>query len=152
MTTIELTTKIKAQIEIIFDLSRNIDVHQQSTAKSNETAIEGITSGLINLNETVTWHGKHFGVYLTHKSIISAMVIPTYFVDEMLEGKFRSFKHQHTFIQKNGFVIMEDKIQYETPYGIFGKLFDHFLLKKHLTTFILERNLFIKALAENHQK
>ena len=152
MTTIQLTTKIKAPIEIIFDLSRNIDVHQQSTAKSNETAIDGITSGLINVNETVTWRGKHFGVYLTHKSIISAMVIPTYFVDEMLEGKFKSFKHQHIFIQKNGFVIMEDKIQYETPYGIFGKLFDHFLLKKHLTTFILERNLFIKALAENHQK
>ncbi|MFV8358055.1 cell division protein, partial [Flavobacterium sp. XS1P32] len=82
MTTIQLTTKIKAPIEIIFDLSRNIDVHQQSTAKSNETAIDGITSGLINLNETVTWRGKHFGVYLTHKSIISAMVIPTYFVDE----------------------------------------------------------------------
>ena len=152
MTTIQLTTKIKAPIEIIFDLSRNIDVHQQSTAKSNETAIDGITSGLINVNETVTWRGKHFGVYLTHKSLISAMEIPTYFVDEMLEGKFRSFKHQHTFIQKNGFVIMEDKIQYETPFGIFGKLFDHFLLKKHLTTFILERNLFIKALAENHQK
>ena len=152
MTTIQLTTKIKAPIEIIFDLSRNIDVHQQSTAKSNETAIDGITSGLINANETVTWRGKHFGVYLTHKSLISAMEIPTYFVDEMLEGKFRSFKHQHTFIQKNGFVIMEDKIQYETPFGIFGKLFDHFLLKKHLTTFILERNLFIKALAENHQK
>jgi hypothetical protein len=30
---------------------QNIDVHQQSTAKSNETAIDGITSGLINLNE-----------------------------------------------------------------------------------------------------
>jgi hypothetical protein len=44
---------------------------------------------------------------------------------------------------------MEDEIQYETPYGIFWKLFDHFLLKKHLT-FILERNLF-KALAEKHQ-
>ncbi|WP_158729247.1 MULTISPECIES: SRPBCC family protein [unclassified Flavobacterium] len=152
MTTIQLTTKINAPIEIIFDLSRNIDVHQQSTAKSNETAIDGITSGLINLNETVTWRGKHFGVYLKHKSLISAMEIPTYFVDEMLEGKFKSFKHQHTFIQKNGFVIMEDKIQYETPYGIFGKLFDLLLLKNHLSTFIAERNSFIKKLAENHQK
>lgn len=79
MTTIQLTTRTNAPIELIFDLSRNIDVHQQSTAKSNETAIDGITSGLINLNETVTWRGKHFGVYLTHKSLISAMEIPTYF-------------------------------------------------------------------------
>lgn len=152
MTTIQLKTKINAPIEIIFDLSRNIDIHQQSTAKSNETAIDGVTSGLINLNETVTWRGKHFGVYLKHKSLISALEIPTYFVDEMLEGKFKSFKHQHTFIQKKGFVMMEDKIQYQTPYGIFGKIFDHFLLTKHLTKFISERNSFIKSLAENHQK
>ncbi|OUD36762.1 SRPBCC family protein [Flavobacterium sp. FPG59] len=152
MTTIQLTTKINAPIEIIFDLSRNIDVHQQSTSKSNETAIDGITSGLINLNETVTWRGKHFGVYLKHKSLISAMENPTYFVDEMLEGKFKSFKHQHTFIQKDGFVVMEDKIQYETPYGIFGKLFDLLVLKNHLSTFIAERNSFIKTLAEKHQK
>nr|WP_314840171.1 SRPBCC family protein [uncultured Flavobacterium sp.] len=152
MTTIQLTTKINAPIELIFDLSRNIDVHQKSTSKSNETAIDGITSGLINLNEIVTWRGKHFGVYLKHKSLISAMEIPTYFVDEMLEGKFKSFKHQHTFIKKKGFVMMEDKIQYETPYVIFGKIFNHFLLKKHLTKFISERNSFIKSLAENHQK
>jgi hypothetical protein len=32
----------------------------------------------------------------------------------MLEGKFKSFQTSAYFIQKNGFVIMED-IQYETP-------------------------------------
>jgi ligand-binding SRPBCC domain-containing protein len=152
MTTINLTTKIKAPIAIIFDLSRNIDVHKLSTAKSNETAIDGVTSGLININETVTWRGKHFGIYLTHKSIISAMEIPSYFVDEMIEGKFKSFKHEHSFIDGNGFVMMIDKIQYQTPYGIFGKLFDVLLLKKHLTNFISERNKVLKELAENHQK
>jgi ligand-binding SRPBCC domain-containing protein len=152
MTTINLTTKIKAPIAIIFDLSRNIDVHKLSTAKSNESGIDGITSGLINKGETVTWRGKHFGFYLTHKSIISAMEIPSYFVDEMVEGKFKSFKHEHSFIDGNGFVMMIDKIQYQTPYGIFGKLFDVLILKKHLTNFISERNKVLKELAENHQK
>ena len=152
MTTINLTTKIKAPIKIIFDLSRNIDVHKLSTAKSNESAIDGITSGLINKGETVTWRGKHFGFYLTHKSIISAMEIPSYFVDEMVEGKFKSFKHEHSFIEGNGFVMMIDKIHYQTPYGIFGKLFDALILKKHLTNFISERNKVLKELAENHQK
>jgi ligand-binding SRPBCC domain-containing protein len=152
MTTIKLSTKIKAPIEIIFDLSRNIDVHKLSTAKSNETAIDGITSGLINKGETVTWRGKHFGIYLTHKSIISAMEIPSFFVDEMVEGKFKSFKHEHTFVQENGFVMMIDKIQYQTPYGIFGKLFDALILKKHLTNFISERNRVLKELSENHQQ
>ena len=54
MTTINLTTKIKATKQIVFDASRNIDVHQQSASKTREVAIDGITSGLINLNETVT--------------------------------------------------------------------------------------------------
>ncbi len=152
MTTINLTTKIKAPIEIVFDLSRNIDIHKLSTAKSNETAIDGITSGLINKGETVTWRGKHFGIYLTHKSIISAMEIPSYFVDEMVEGTFKSFKHEHSFVQENGFVMMIDKIDYQTPYGIFGKLFDIIILKKHLTNFISERNRVLKELSENKQQ
>ncbi len=152
MTTINLSTKIKSSKQIIFDLSRNIDVHKLSTAKSNESAIDGITSGLINKGETVTWRGKHFGFYLTHKSIISVMEIPSYFVDEMFEGEFKSFKHEHSFIDGNGFVMMIDKIQYQTPYGIFGKLFDVLLLKKHLTNFISERNKVLKELAENQQK
>ena len=144
MTTINLSTKIIAPKQVIFDLSRNIDIHKLSTAKSNETAIDGVTSGLINVNETVTWRGKHFGFYLTHKSIISAMNLYDYFVDEMVEGKFKSFKHEHSFIDGNGFVMMIDKIQYQTPYGIFGKLFDVLLLKKHLTNFISERNKVLK--------
>ena len=33
MTTINLSTKIKAPIEIIFDLSRNIDIHKPQLTK-----------------------------------------------------------------------------------------------------------------------
>lgn len=73
MTHIKIQTKINAPIQIVFDLSRDIDVHQKSASPTNERAIDGITSGLINFNETVTWRGKHFGVYLTHKSRITAM-------------------------------------------------------------------------------
>jgi ligand-binding SRPBCC domain-containing protein len=148
MTTIHLITKIKAPIQIVFDVSRNIDIHQQSAFKSKEKAIDGITSGLINYNETVTWRGKHFGLYLTHKSRITAMDLYHYFVDEMEEGKFKSFRHEHFFEEKNGVCIMTDKLDYETPFGIFGKCFDYFFLKKHLTNFLLERNTILKTISE----
>ena len=150
MTTIKLTTEINAPIQIVFDLNRNIDIHKQSTSKSNETAIAGVTSGLINKKETVTWRGKHFGFYLTHKSVISEMKIPHYFVDEMIEGRFKKFKHQHFFKQENEKTIMFDVIEYETSFGIAGRFFDYILLKKHLTNFIQERNEFIKVLAESN--
>jgi ligand-binding SRPBCC domain-containing protein len=148
MTTINLTTKIKAPQQIVFDVSRNIDIHQQSASKSKEKAIAGVTSGLINLNETVTWRGKHFGIYLTHKSRITAMDLHSYFVDEMEEGKFKTFKHEHFFEETNGVTTMTDKLQYETPFGFIGKLFDYFLLKNHLTVFLLERNKTLKKISE----
>lgn len=148
MTTIHLTTKINAPLKTVFDVSRNIDVHQKSASSSKEKAIAGVTTGLINLNETVTWRGKHFGFYLTHKSRITAMIFYDYFVDEMEEGMFKSFKHKHYFKEINGVTIMSDMLQYETPFTIFGKLFDALFLKKHLTNFLLERNKILATTAE----
>jgi ligand-binding SRPBCC domain-containing protein len=151
MTTINLITKINAPKQIVFDLSRNIDVHQNSASQTKEKAIAGVTSGLINFNETVTWRGKHFGFYLTHKSRMTAMDFYDYFVDEMEEGKFKSFKHEHFFTEQNGTTTMIDNLDYETPFGIFGQLFDSLFLKRHLTNFILGRNAILKNLSENQQ-
>lgn len=151
MTTINLITKINAPKQIVFDLSRNIDVHQNSVSQTNEKAIAGVTSGLINYNETVTWRGKHFGIYLTHKSRMTAMDLYDYFVDEMEEGKFKSFKHEHSFVEKEGKTVMIDNLNYEKPFGIFGKFFNKIILKKHLTNFIQERNRVLKKLAENQK-
>ena len=149
MTTINLITKINASKQIVFDLARNIDVHQNSASKTNEKAIAGRAYGLINLNETVTWKGKHFGFYLTQTSKITAMELYDYFTDEMLKGTFKSFKHEHSFIEKNGKTVMIDNLMYETPFGIFGKIFDNLLLKKHMTNFLETRNAVLKNLAEN---
>jgi len=148
MTTINLNTQIKAPITTVFDLSRNIDVHMQSMGYTKEKAIAGVTSGLINLNETVTWEGKHFGLRLQHQSIITAMESPTYFVDEMKKGHFKWLKHEHIFKHENGTTFMIDKFCYQTPFGIFGKLFDRLLLKEHLTTVLEKRSVQIKQLAE----
>jgi ligand-binding SRPBCC domain-containing protein len=149
MTTIKITTNYFAPIENVFDTNRDIDLHQQSASKTKEVAIAGVTSGLINKNETVTWRGKHFGFYLTHKSIISEMNFPTYFVDEQLKGHFKRFKHEHFFEQKENYVQVTDVLAYETPFGIFGRLFDKYLLKNHLTNFILNRNSVLKGYLEN---
>ena len=151
MTSIKIRTKIKAPIQTVFDISRDIDVHQQSASPTHETAIDGVTTGLINFNETVTWRGKHFGFYLTHKSRITAMNLYEYFVDEMEEGKFKSFRHEHFFYEKNGITTMKDKLYYEVPYGLLGELFDFLFLKNHLINFLIERNKILKNLSENEQ-
>lgn len=150
MTTINLVTKIKAPKQIVFDNARNIDIHQNSTSQTNEKVIAGITSGLINCDESVTWSGKHFGFNLTHKSRITAMVLYDYFVDEMEEGKFKSFKHEHFFEETNGITIMKDILEYKTPFGYFGQLFDCLFLKKYLTHFLTQRNNILKRISEQY--
>ena len=151
MTKIQLDTIINAPIETVFNNCRNIDIHQYSASKTNEKAIAGRTSGLINKGETVTWKGKHFGINIQHESIISEMEFPTYFVDEQLNGHFKSFKHEHIFYQNENQTIMTDILEYETPFSFLGKLFDKLILENHLTNFILHRNQILKELSENHQ-
>ena len=151
MTTIQLITKIKADPKTVFDLSRNIDVHQTSMTASKEKANAGRTSGLINLNETVTWQGKHFGLPLKHQSKITKMSLHDSFTDEMVEGSFKSFKHEHIFNDENGITVMIDNLQYETPCGIFGKISDWLFLKKYMTNLIRKHNRFIKTAAEKQK-
>lgn len=151
MTQISIETFINAPIETVFDLSRNIDIHLISTHQTHEKAIAGRTSGLIELHETVTWRAKHFGFYLDHKSNIPEMIFPVYFVDEMEKGRFKSFRHQHSFAFEDGKTTMTDEILYETPFGIFGRWFDRFVLEHYLTSFIKKRNTVIKELAEKPQ-
>ena len=100
----------------------------------------------------MTWEGKHFGFKIQHESIITEMEFPNYFVDEQLKGHFKSFKHEHIFIQNENQTIMTDILEYETPFGIFGKLFDKLILENHLANFILHRNHILKELSENHQQ
>ena len=76
MPKIELQTEIKADRSIVFDLSRSIDLHKISTEHTNEEAIAGKTRGLIDLNESVTWKAKHFGIYQKLTSKITHLTDP----------------------------------------------------------------------------
>ncbi|WP_292010648.1 SRPBCC family protein [Chryseobacterium sp.] len=148
MPRIYLETIINADINTVFDLARDIDLHQRSTSKTKEKAIAGRTSGLIENNETVTWRAKHPGVYQTHNSKIINMKKPYEFTDIMLNGTFKSLHHRHIFKEEGGHTLMIDVFDFESPFGILGKLFNQIFLTRYLTDFLLERNNSIKNTAE----
>ncbi|MGB6151649.1 MAG: SRPBCC family protein [Pricia sp.] len=151
MPRIELRTEIKAEKEIVFDLSRSIDLHKISTEQTNETAIAGKTSGLIGLNESVTWRAKHFGVYQNLTSKITEFDRPNYFTDEMVSGAFKKFKHEHHFSELNGGTLMTDLFDYKSPFGILGKLADKIFLKTYMVELLEGRNRIIKKFAESEK-
>ena len=148
MPTIYLETIIKADIKICFDLSRSIDLHQISTAKTKEKAIAGITTGLVNTGDFVTWEAIHFGIKQQLTSKISIVTPYSHFRDEQLKGAFKYFIHDHYFKEENGVVTMIDNFEFSSPYGFIGKIFDVLILKNYMKYFLLERNQTIKEFAE----
>ncbi len=151
MPKIILTTTIKADKLIVFDLARSIDLHKISTENTKETAISGRTSGLICLNESVVWRAKHFGFYHILTSKITAYNFPNYFTDEMVTGIFKSFKHEHHFKDIHGVTVMTDIFSFVSPFGILGKLANYLFLKKYMTNFLRDRNQVIKEFAESNK-
>ncbi|KFC20708.1 SRPBCC family protein [Chryseobacterium sp. FH1] len=149
MPKIYLEALINADIQKVFDLSRNIDFHQESTAITNEKAIAGKMSGLIELGETVTWRAKHLGFYQTLTTKITQMESPIMFTDVMVKGVFKSMKHQHIFKQKDDETLMTDIFEFESPFEILGKIFNQIILTNYLKGFLLERNRMIKEFAES---
>lgn len=148
MPTIYIETIINASIEKVFDLNRDIDLHQKSTEDTNERAIAGKISGLIELNETVTWRAKHLGFYQDLTSKITRMNIPNHFTSKMQKGAFKSMEHQHIFIPLEKGTLMIDVFQYQSPFGILGKIADFIFLKRYMKNLLTKRNTIIKNTAE----
>jgi ligand-binding SRPBCC domain-containing protein len=150
MQLILLETRIVAPPDRCFLLSLNIDLHKESTAQTSERAIAGVTHGLIGPNETVTWQGRHFGLMLTHETLISQYERPHHFQDIMLRGMFKSFAHDHYFdLLPNGTTLMRDELRFAAPLRPLGWLAETLVLRRYLSGFLKERNHLIKTVAES---
>lgn len=146
--TIHLSIFIKASPEIVFNLSRSIDLHQISTSRTREEALAGKTKGLISLGETVTWKARHLFKWRTMTVKIIEMEPFAHFTDEMQQGDFKYFRHRHSFIPKGGGTLMEDHLEFESPYGWLGIQVDKYFMRKYLRQLLIERNEVIRQYAE----
>jgi len=151
MPKIHLTSFVNAPAERVFDLSRSINLHQISTVSTNEKAIDGIMSGLINKNETVTWQAKHLFKTRQFTSRITEMQSPSFFIDEMVKGDFKRFRHEHHFKQTENGTIVIDLLNFETPYGTIGKIFNSLFLTSYIEKLLIKRNAVIKDYAETRK-
>lgn len=120
-------------------------------AHTGEQAIAGTTNGLISLDETVTWKAKHLFKTRILRSRITAMKRPESFTDEMVDGDFRSLKHEHHFKKIENGTLLIDLFHFETPYGGLGSLVNKVYLTKYLRNLLEERNKIIREYAESEK-
>jgi ligand-binding SRPBCC domain-containing protein len=151
MAIIELALEIQAPIERVFDLSRSIELHADTTSLTGERAIGGVTTGLIGPEQQVTWQARHFGIRQELTSRITAFARPHHFRDSMVRGIFRRIDHDHFFEQRRDTTIMRDRFDFESPFALLGRIADSLVLTSYLKAFLVERNPRIKAVAESDE-
>ena len=148
LSVLRLTTAVRAPVERVFDLSRSIDLHALSTARTGERAVAGVTSGLIGPDQEVTWRARHLGVWQTLTSRITAYDRPRHFRDSMVRGAFRRLDHDHFFEASGEGTVMTDVFDFDAPFRLLGRLVERVFLAAYMERFLRERNEAIKQAAE----
>lgn len=149
MPVIHVEVEIAAPPELCFDLARSVDAHVVSAEASGERAVGGVTTGLLNLGDQVTWRARHFGMTLELTSRITACDRPRHFRDEMVRGAFRSFAHDHYFEATASGARMRDVFEYAAPWGVAGRFAERAVLTGYLRRFLEQRARVLKKLAES---
>ncbi|RKE64778.1 SRPBCC family protein [Microbacterium sp. AG238] len=133
----EIVTRAAVSAEALFDASRDIGAHVASMRGTGERAIDGVTSGLIGLDETVTWRAWHFGIPFRMTSRVTALDRPLRFVDEQVSGPFRVFRHEHLYVERDGMTIMTDRVTLASP--VLGRLAERLVLVPYLRRLLTRR-------------
>ncbi len=147
MPTLRIVTSLAAPADTCFDLSRSIDLHLESMVASRERAVGGVTSGLIEDGQEVSWEAHHLGVCWRMTSRITEFDRPHRFVDQMVRGPFASFRHEHRFEEINEGTLMTDTVDVRMGLGPIGPVADVFAVA-YLRRLLVIRNLTIKKRAE----
>lgn len=148
MTTIEVFTRIMAPPARCFYLALSVDLHAVSAQQTQEQLVGGVRSGLLQLGDEVTFRARHFGIWQTLTSKITAYEATSYFCDEMQRGAFKTMRHAHYFEPEGTMTIMRDVFKFASPLGVLGKLADVLVLSAYLRRFLKQRGAVVKHYAE----
>lgn len=145
MTKIELSTHIQAPIARCFDLARSIELNSNLY---NENPAHKITRGLLETGQRVQRVTSYLGMRYISEIELKHCTKPYFFSDEMKEGPFITFVHDHFFYEFPYETIMVDNVYFRSPWGLLGEAADTLLIKRYILQMLKRRNKTIKQYAE----
>ncbi|MGA7156497.1 MAG: hypothetical protein WBY53_06610 [Acidobacteriaceae bacterium] len=115
------------------------------------TPVAGRTTGFVVGGDTVRWEGMQLGFRNFHQSLISGYDAPHFFQDRMMEGRFRSFEHNHSFEQTTQGVILRDEVRFTMPFGPLGWVVGRLVMVPHIRKLLHRRFHLLKQIAESEE-
>jgi ligand-binding SRPBCC domain-containing protein len=139
---------VEAPMERCFLLSTSIELVRKELGMK---PVEGRTSGLVTAGDTIRWQGWQLGFWNYHVSLISAFEPPYFFQDRMIDGRFRTFQHDHRFEQMPQGVVLRDEVRFTLPFGALGRLVASLIVVPHIRRLMLRRFQMLKRIAESEE-
>jgi len=104
----------------------------------------------MTLGDEVTWRARHFGVWFTLTSRITAYDRPKHFRDRMVRGPLARLDHSHEFAaDRQGGTAMHDVFDFAAPAGPLGRVVEVLFLNAYFKRFLKKRNQILKTVAES---
>ena len=147
---IVVKTDVRASAARCFDLARDVGVHCRTSAFTGERVLPpGRTAGRLEPGDTVTFEGRHFGVRWRLTASIVEMERPHRFVDQATGRAFPSLRHVHEFDESDGVTEMIDTLEWQSSFGLLGRIADRLLVERHMTWYVTTKQQALKMLAES---
>jgi ligand-binding SRPBCC domain-containing protein len=162
MGSIRLQSELPGRVDDTLRASLDLDVELTAGSRWHiRTVRRGEvfrTSGVIGERELVRWSVRLCGVVpVSHTSLITSVVPDdgnggATFVDEMVSGFFREYRHAHAFrpsrtggpggttANTSNSTTMDDDVSWTSPFGPIGVLADRLFVRRVLLRLLQDRN------------
>lgn len=120
---------VPADIDRVWDFYTDIGHLKVITPPEMRLSVVRTTSGTRLQEGMEVWLEGKLGIKSTWHSKITEMK-PYVYVDEMLEGRFRIWKHTHAFERVDGGTRVVDEIEFELRYGLLGRMLDGYAYRQ----------------------
>lgn len=117
--------------------------------------VSGRTEGFVVGGDVVRWEGWQLGMKHFHVSHISSFQRPVFMQDTMLDGRFKSFQHDHhlrevtdaVHPEKTG-TLLEDELRFSLPFGKAGEMVARGIMVPHIRHLLSSRFARLKRISE----
>ncbi len=129
---LEFETKLYGSLEDIFNFFSRAENLDEVTPEDLGFSILTPLPIVMHVGTLIDYRITLMGVPFFWRTMISDWEPPHRFVDQQLKGPYVFWHHEHTFVQRDGYVLMTDRVHYLSPGGLFEPLVDRLFVRGQL--------------------
>ena len=143
---LERVTFVEASPAEVFAFLSRPENLARITPPSLGFTIRELPPGGIRAGAKIVYRIRVAGLPLIWVTNIARWEPDRLFVDEQLRGPYRKWIHTHTFAPRDGGVEMQDRVEYALPFGILGRLFGGWFVRRRLAAIFDHREARIREI------